>query len=186
MKTQVATVTNTNGFSFNVVVVANGDTYGLHDCLTHEGKDPLVEFYDTQHPHTEHGQFVSRYYLSSLLGEDGWSKPARGRGLNLYGGVPEWSLDASAVNAAMDAVEAHVAKPAKRGTWDESALGLSAEDLSEMDSEDIRTRLEDEVNRAVDLLEALASAFGPELGEASVTLTRAARTVKTAALTAAS
>jgi hypothetical protein len=110
MKTQVATVTNRgNGLSFNVVVVAEGDAYGLNDCKTHGEEDPLVEFYDARYPHTEHGQFVSRYCLSTLLGKDGFSSPVRNAGLNLDGGVDDWSIDRAAVNAAMDAVEAHLA-----------------------------------------------------------------------------
>ena len=44
-----------------VRIVEKGDKYGLKDGLTHEGDEPLVEFYDTRYEHTNLGQFVSRY-----------------------------------------------------------------------------------------------------------------------------
>jgi hypothetical protein len=77
---------------FNVRIVNKGDKYGLNNCLTHEGDKPLVEFYDTRYPHTEFGQFVSRYYVETILGDDGYG-PKDG-GLNLHGGVPEWTVSA--------------------------------------------------------------------------------------------
>ena len=67
---------------FYVRVVRDGDRYGMNDCLTHSG-DPVAEFYDTRHGEGR-GQFVQRYYVETLL--------ARGSGLCLMGGVPEWSL----------------------------------------------------------------------------------------------
>lgn len=69
----------------NVRMVFPGDKYGRDDVLTHNGDEPLVEFYDARYPFTEHGQFVSRYYLSTL-------KEGPARGLNLDGGIPAWSV----------------------------------------------------------------------------------------------
>lgn len=70
---------------FNVRVVNKGDKYGRDFCLTHDESKPLVEFYDSRYPHTEFGQFVSRYYAETLLsGEDD--------GLCLDGGVPAWTV----------------------------------------------------------------------------------------------
>lgn len=77
---------------FNVRVVTKGEKYGLNFCLTHNGDKPLVEFYDARYPHTEFGQFVSRYYVSTILGTDGYGS-AEG-GLSLDGGVPEWTVSA--------------------------------------------------------------------------------------------
>ena len=83
-----------DGRRFNVRLVRIGERYGRDLCLTHESKfnfgdDPLVEFYDARYPHCgEIGQFVSRYYRSTLM-----EKPAPARGLCLDGGVPEWSID---------------------------------------------------------------------------------------------
>jgi hypothetical protein len=67
---------------FRVVVVNKGDNYGRNNVLTHDKDDQLVEFYDTKSD-----QFVSRYYRSTLLDGD-----KDGRGLNLQGDVPEWSV----------------------------------------------------------------------------------------------
>lgn len=55
---------------FNVRIVEKGDTYGLNDCLTHKGIEPLVEFYDNRFiddKDWKHGQFVARYYVTTLL-----------------------------------------------------------------------------------------------------------------------
>lgn len=70
---------------FNIRIVESGDAYGLNDSITHQG-EPLVEFYDARYPITERGQFVQRYYISTLL-----DRPHCG--LTLDAGVPSWSLD---------------------------------------------------------------------------------------------
>lgn len=76
---------------FNVRIVSRGEKYGLNFALTHEGIMPLVEFYDSRYPHTEHGQFVSRYYLDTILNRD----PRFG--LSLDGGIEEWTVPAQAM-----------------------------------------------------------------------------------------
>lgn len=53
--------------AWNVRLVRKGQQYGLNDKLTHDREDPLVEFFDSRYDHTPLGQFVSRYYLSTLL-----------------------------------------------------------------------------------------------------------------------
>lgn len=70
---------------FNLRIVRKGDGYGIG--LTHNKDEPMVEFYDDRYPHTEHGQFVSRYYVSTILERDN-------RGLCLEGAEPEWSVTA--------------------------------------------------------------------------------------------
>jgi len=77
-----------------VRIVEKGDKYGLKDCLTHEGDEPLVEFYDTRYEHTDLGQFVSRYFLETLIDGEG--------GLNLQGGVPMWSINEPCMNRIRD------------------------------------------------------------------------------------
>lgn len=74
--------------NFTVKVVFQGEKYGRDNCLTHEEAKPLVEFYDSRHKHTEHGQSISRYYASTLLEGD------HNHGLCLYGGEPAWNLTA--------------------------------------------------------------------------------------------
>lgn len=73
-----------------VRIVEHGDNYGLNDALTHKGERPLVEFYDTRHEHTDLGQFVTRYFLGTLIDGEG--------GLNLQGGVPTWSINEPCMN----------------------------------------------------------------------------------------
>lgn len=86
------------GIAFNARIVRQGDTYGRDFGITHDGADPLVEFYDTRFAHTKDpqgvplGQFVSRYHLSTLFPEG-----VSHGGLNLDGGIPNWRLDAEAM-----------------------------------------------------------------------------------------
>lgn len=87
---------NSRGIDFNVKIVRNGENYGLNNVLTHDKDDPLVEFYDSRYPHTEHGQFVSRYYASTLL------ERVRDVGLDLYGGNNDWKIEASEMKTVVD------------------------------------------------------------------------------------
>ena len=108
-----------SGIKWCVRAVFIGDSYGLGDCLTYGNPDedgdvtddPLIEFYDMDSTAArimadendivrERGQFVSRYYLSTLNKTD-WSQ---GRGLNLDGGVDRWSVSGEFMVKAMDAV----------------------------------------------------------------------------------
>jgi len=76
---------------FNVRVVNKGDKYGRDFVLTHEEDKPLVEFYDSRYPHTEFGQFVSRYYVETILGTDKWGSGEGG--LILDGGNrDQWTV----------------------------------------------------------------------------------------------
>ena len=76
----ITKITNSNNKQFIVKMIFSGEQYGLNDCLTHTGNDPLVEFYDYIND-----QFISSYYASTLLQGT--------RGLALCGHVPEWAID---------------------------------------------------------------------------------------------
>lgn len=52
----------------------------------------VVAFYDARYDFTEHGQFVSDYNPETMLERE------RGYGLNLDGGVPNWTVDAGAMD----------------------------------------------------------------------------------------
>jgi len=78
-----------NGIEFNVRLVSKGQTYGADFCLTHEGDEPLVEFYDMRYPHTKFGQFVSRYNFDTIVNDNENDYV----GLNLDGGIPDWTID---------------------------------------------------------------------------------------------
>jgi len=84
-----------NHAPINVRVVHPGEPYGMTNLLTNDGDEPLVEFYDARYPHTDHGQFVSRYNLSTLNGL------GRGNGLMLDEGTPEWSVRPDHMEVAM-------------------------------------------------------------------------------------
>jgi hypothetical protein len=87
-------VRNSSGREFYVRVVFEGERYGLNDCLTHDKADPLIEFYDRAHVGGDfgpRGQFVSRYYASTLAEHE------PGVGLALNGGIPVWSVDGVAL-----------------------------------------------------------------------------------------
>jgi len=90
---------------FNVKIVSNGESYGLNNCLTHEKDDPLVEFYDTRYANRKgfgpKGQFVSRYYLSTLL------ERMDGYGLDLMGYEPSWKIDRKAMKVVMSFLRAY-------------------------------------------------------------------------------
>ncbi len=123
-----------SGIRWCVRMVFIGDQYGLNHCLTYGGReydqdkhdDPLIEFYDMDsgaaaimrntgdkteaYLAEEYGQFVSRYYYSTLkmrdplFGEDNaltdWSE----RGLCLDGGVDRWSVSSEFMVDAMAAI----------------------------------------------------------------------------------
>ena len=76
-------------------MVRTGQRYGREDCLTHDGPEAMIEFYDATQDLAKfgpRGQFVSRYYASTFA-----DAVADGRGLNLHGGVPAWCLTPSDV-----------------------------------------------------------------------------------------
>lgn len=88
--------TGFNGVKWTARLVFRGDGFGmiLEDgsyIYTHDESEPMVEFYDRrQDPKrfTEYGQFVNRYYLSTLM-------ERKGCGLNLQDGVDDWALRAT-------------------------------------------------------------------------------------------
>lgn len=83
---------------FNVRIVNTGDKYGRFDCLTND-KDQMVEFYDSRYNHESgmgRGQFVSRYYTSTILNGQYPS------GLCLDGGIPAWSVSAEGMKQVIE------------------------------------------------------------------------------------
>ncbi len=90
-------VTNNDGREFLARLVNSGTRYGLNDRLVHTEEDPMIEFYDRTYRGETfglRGQFVSRYYLSTLT-ERG------GGGLNLHGGVDNWWVSHANVEEAL-------------------------------------------------------------------------------------
>jgi hypothetical protein len=87
---------------FNVRFVNVGDKYGRNDCLIND-KASMVEFYDSRYDFPDsmgRGQFVSRYYVSTL--EEG---NQNGEGLCLDGGIPEWSVSAEGMKQVLEYIK---------------------------------------------------------------------------------
>lgn len=89
---------------FTVRLVMPGEPYGLNMMLTNDSGQPYVEFYDRDYDYCKEadgkilGQFVSRYYFSTLLTNYDGS-----RGINLEGRVKKWRLDKDALTFALEA-----------------------------------------------------------------------------------
>lgn len=104
-KCKMLTVWNTEiKRSFNVRIVERGGKYGREMCLTHDEQEPLVEFYDASYNfETDEdgkvlGQFVSRYYMSTLAGEYNGLN-----GLCLDGGNADtWTIDKTSMKLVSD------------------------------------------------------------------------------------
>jgi hypothetical protein len=87
----VKSFTNNRGVEFNVKFEPNN------------GDDKLgskVEFFDKQRKDfSTLGQRIGRYYVSTIL------DIKEGAGLNLHGGIPEWSIDGETMNAIKEWVD---------------------------------------------------------------------------------
>lgn len=85
---------NDGGRPWVVRLIFSGDPFGLDFKLVHDG-EPVIEFYDARHEHTQYGQFVSRYYMSTLL--EGYENGRTKTGICLQGNVPSWSVSGEAL-----------------------------------------------------------------------------------------
>jgi hypothetical protein len=72
-------------------VTANGIPFRALIDRDIPGK-PVVKFFDQRYDFTPDGQFVSSYYVSTLVG-NGYD-PLSNSGLCLDGGIPNWTIDA--------------------------------------------------------------------------------------------
>ena len=133
MSVQYKAIDPNSGIRWCVRIVFEGDNYGLNHCLEHDKDEPMIEFYDMDsgaaaimrnsgdkteaYLAEEYGQFVSRYYYSTLkmrndrLGNalTDWSE----RGLNLHGGVDRWSVSSEFMVKAMAAINAELEERAE-------------------------------------------------------------------------
>ena len=106
-------IDNERSQPWTIRIVEEGDKYGRDDCLTYEKEEPVIEFYDGENLFDEQasdgtmmGQFVSRYYISTIM--DG-----KGGGLNLMGYEPKWQIE----SLAMDSVRDYIQKFASSEGW---------------------------------------------------------------------
>jgi len=91
----VKTITD-NGKKWNVTF--DGETLKFYDATNLQDPDGVGSY-----AFTEHGQFVSSYWLTTFT-EGDW-KRERGRGLNLNGGVPDWTLTGKSMDEIIDWAE---------------------------------------------------------------------------------
>jgi hypothetical protein len=103
----MTSVTTVSGVPFTLRLVRKGDRYGRDFCLTHDQDEPLIEFYDGRYPHSEYGQLVSRYNVSTLLGDN----KLAGCGLCLDGGVPNWVLDKDTLQVVVQWLREQAIRP---------------------------------------------------------------------------
>ena len=96
MLNQMIRVTNDKNITFSVVLSKDKEDQNL------------VSFYDTRYNHTQYGQFVGRYYASTLLGLDGYGSGIKDKGLNLHGGIDDWFINADNANHVVDFIEGKV------------------------------------------------------------------------------
>jgi len=105
----------TRGVTFAVRVIEPGQRYGRNDCLTNDGDGALVEFYDERHKgggFDTIGQFVTRYNEEILDGRGQWSSGDLARtGLNLDGGIPDWSVSADGMGRVLRALRDRHLRP---------------------------------------------------------------------------
>lgn len=82
-------VENPEGKYFIVRKILCGEGYGVNDSIIHDREDPLIEFFDFDYANVrsfgEYGQFISRYYESTLAERTPYA-------LSLYSDVDSWYL----------------------------------------------------------------------------------------------
>ena len=95
-------IQGSTGSPMRVLLIPAGEACSNH---LHLGVDPseadLVEFYDGRYPHTPDGQFISRYYASTLL-EDPHTV-----GLDLMGYEPSWKVDGKTMKLVLNWITYH-------------------------------------------------------------------------------
>lgn len=92
-----------NEVPFRVLLVPIGAECPNHPSVS-PATEPIVEFYDTRSMQTKDGQFVSRYFVSTLLEPRADGKTY---GLDLYGGVSNWTIDATTMGSVRAWLEAN-------------------------------------------------------------------------------
>jgi hypothetical protein len=84
--------TAANGFTFRVLYLPDGTSPNFPNMT--QRHLALVEFYDLRFQHTPDGQFIGRYYLSTLMVN--WPP-----GLDLNADVEFWTVDALSMDRVM-------------------------------------------------------------------------------------
>ena|SRR5579875_3077543 len=88
-----------NGIPFRVRIIEQGDKFGSNYCIINRNRVPIVHFYDRRYNSSGNGQFISSYYLSTLLHKD------TKNGLCLQGGVPDWNISSASMSSVVSWLE---------------------------------------------------------------------------------
>jgi len=91
-----------HGVVFRAVVVEPNEAIVLRHgrpAVRNEYTKPVVKFFDTRHDHGPFGQFVSDYFIETLI--EG-ARDRQVRGLILWDTTPAWRLDAQAYQRVID------------------------------------------------------------------------------------
>lgn len=91
--TRFIDIQNQNGKPFRVHVALPGEPR-INTSDPVEGDDPMVTIVDRQY-----NQFIASYYASTLIRD--FDDGIQDRGLQMQGGIPEWTLDTPAFNKAI-------------------------------------------------------------------------------------
>ena len=85
---------------------------------------PKIAFYDARYPATEFGQFTAgRYYLETILEVK--------RGLDLHGGIPEWTICAESMQSLLIEIHEWIAAQIRLGTQVSDFSGSMPKNLVE-------------------------------------------------------
>lgn len=91
---KVFTIKSEAGIPLNVCIVDEGDYYG--NGIVHDKEDPQVIFHDSRYKGMgEYGNYVSSYYMSTLL-----DRP-EDVGLVLHAGLSEYTVDGKTMNEVL-------------------------------------------------------------------------------------
>ena len=94
-------ITGVQGTPMRALLVPADEVRPNHPDAT-PAKEALVEFYDGRYPHTPDGQFITCYYISTLIN----NTPTVG-GLDLHGGEPSWKIDGRTMRLVLDWIAYH-------------------------------------------------------------------------------
>jgi hypothetical protein len=94
-------ITGVQGTPMRAVLIPAHET-SLNFAVT--ATEDLIEFYDGRYPHTSDGQFITRYYASTLLDSHA-GIPAGG--LDLMGYESSWKIDGRTLKMVLDWIAYH-------------------------------------------------------------------------------
>lgn len=136
VKEQVERYGAGGGFVYGKALSNGSSGIPINDCQLYGHGLPLVEFYDVSQDPAKfpEGQFVTRYYMSTLLGMDSIGDSiGEMSALGLDGGVPNWTIrgdDLQEVYAHLCAAREQLESYTECGTYKDYGFGFHAKEGS--------------------------------------------------------